>query len=274
VERIANTINQAFADYLIPMQVTVAQLELKMKQEQIDLAWSAGAFNDDELVGFILHGYRDSGGKRLLYNAGTAVVPEWRGLQLTERMYRWVTDRATPAGVHAISLEVISGNDKAIHVYEKIGFRKSRHLVSWKGSAPEVFCKQPLVIEPYCSDLPWHEWQGWWKADPCWSAAPLAVEALGDGAVTLVARLQQKVVGYCSVVQHNARLLQLSVAPGYRKRGIGTALLSAAFEQLKCQGMLALNVDRGDMVTNRFFDELHWKQVVQQFEMTVSLQAS
>lgn len=270
---ITNAFNQAFADYLVPMHITVAQLQLKMKQEQIDLEWSAGAFAGDELIGFVLHGNRNSSGNKLLYNAGTGVMPAWRGRQLTERMYGWVTHRAVAAGFHSISLEVITGNEKALHIYANIGFRKQRTFNIWKGKTPEASCKKPLQFD-LASTLPRAAVQQWWRVQPCWSAAPASIEALQDQVWILTAQLANQLVGYCCLAAYNGRLLQLAVAPAHRKKGIASALLAEASRRWNKTEWMVLNVDAADQQVNSFFANMHWQLLLQQYEMTLSLQAS
>lgn len=270
LETITNTFNLAFSDYMVPVQLTPAQMQLKMQQEQIDLDWSAAVFHGTELVALILHGYRNINGAKLLYNAGTGVVPACRGQQYTQSMYRWLADRAAAAGIQSISLEVIAGNDKAIHVYDKIGFKRQRHFNIWKGKAPGVYGKQEIAFE-LRNQMEWNVVTPWWEAAPCWSASPEAVDALGPAVLTITANLGNCLVGYCSVVKHNGRLLQLSVSPSYRNKGIGSALLAEACKRVIKNELLALNVDKRDTISNRFFENLHWQKVLQQYEMTVSL---
>ncbi|MCU0395122.1 MAG: GNAT family N-acetyltransferase [Chitinophagaceae bacterium] len=268
---LTNTFNQAFSDYLVPVQLTTVQMQLKMQQEQIDPAWSAGAFHGDELVALILHGYRANEGRKLLYNAGTGVVPGWRGRGLTHALYQWFLPQAKSAGIARISLEAICTNERAIHVYEKIGFRRQRHFNLWKGAIPEAYCKQPLVFDTPLA-MEWIQVMPWWTAAPCWSASPEAVDALGADVLKLIARIGHEVAGYCAVARHSGRLLQLCVAPPYRKQGIGSALLAEACKRLMREELLALNVDKSDTATNRFFENRHWQRMLQQYEMSLTLQ--
>lgn len=47
---IASAINTAFADYVIPFQITEEQLKCKMTSEDVDISLSFGVFEEDKMV--------------------------------------------------------------------------------------------------------------------------------------------------------------------------------------------------------------------------------
>lgn len=271
LQELTAAFNQAFSDYLVRVQLTEEQMQMKMQQEHVDLHWSVGAFADGRLVGLILHGYGIMQEAGCLYNAGTGVTPAYRGRQLTASMYRWLLPKAKVAGIRRVVLEAITANEKAIQVYQKIGFRRSRLFNLWKGNIPGSFCKQPLRFIAN-SSIAWQQVQSWWNAMPCWSAAPASIDASANHVLILQAVLNGQFVGYCCALRHNGRVLQLAVDPAFRNKGIGTAILAEAFRMLGKKEMMVLNADNADKLTNRFFEELHWQKSLQQYEMELTLQ--
>ncbi len=133
LHELAACFNLAFSDYLIPLALSLNQLETKLYSESINKAISIGAFRDGELVGFILHGDRKFGNKRIAYNAGTGVIPAARGQGLTKRMYNFIKPKLTSHSFEEVVLEVISTNIPAIKTYEKVGFEPIRNLSCFKG---------------------------------------------------------------------------------------------------------------------------------------------
>lgn len=273
IVQLANTFNTAFADYLTTVQLTPQQLQVKMQQENIDLDWSVGAFVGPELVGFVMHGVRQEDNRTVCYNAGTGVVPAHRGKALTASMYAWWRQQVATLAPSQVTLEVIAGNDKAIHIYSSIGFRKQRTFNLWKGKPPENTCKKALQFQQV-HVLPWASIQQWWRVQPCWSAAPASIEALQNQVWILTAELNNQLVGYCCIAAYNGRLLQLAVAPAYRKKGIASALLAEASRRWNKTEWMVLNVDAADEQANRFFANMHWQILLQQYEMTLSLRES
>ena len=68
---IAETFNEAFADYKIKFKFTEDSLTAKFLGENIKPEASAGVFADGKPVGFILHGIDDTDGQKSVFNAGT-----------------------------------------------------------------------------------------------------------------------------------------------------------------------------------------------------------
>jgi GNAT superfamily N-acetyltransferase len=271
IEVITDAFNQAFSDYLVPVQLTEAQMQLKMQQEHIDLQWSVGAFDDGRLVGLILHGFRVLQSGTCLYNAGTGVWPPYRGRQLTERMYAWLKPQAIAAGIDRIILEAITANERAIHVYERIGFRQTRVFNLWQGASPEIVTDSGVVLTNY-SSIDWNQVQPWFSTKPCWSAASMSIDSITGSVLTVGAEINDEMVGYLCVLRHNGRLLQMAVHPNFRNKGIGKAMLYEAFRQLQLPSFLALNIVAQDQPTNHFFEKLGWRLALQQYEMALTLQ--
>ena len=270
IAHIAETFNAAFADYVVKLQLTPEQLQYKMQQEDIALDCSVGAFVNRQLAGFILHGLRNEDGRQLYYNAGTGVIPTHRGHGLTAGMYAWWRQHTAAPAPAQLSLEVITTNTKAEHIYSSIGFRRQRTFNIWKGKAPAACCKKPLQFQQVAV-LPWAEVQSWWRVMPAWSATPASIAALKDQAWILTAQLGHQLVGYCCIGAHNERILQLAVAPAHRKKGIASALLAETSRRWQKDEWMVLNADAGDEQLNRFFANMHWQLVLQQYEMTLSL---
>lgn len=139
--------NEAFSDYLIRVQLTEAQMERKIQQEHISLSWSVGVYQQSHLVGFLLHGVRQHHGKTYCYNAGTGVVPAHRGKGYNAAMYAWWRQYVAAMVPNKVTLEVIAGNEKAVHIYSSISFRRQRTFNIWQGKTPENICKKPIQIQ-------------------------------------------------------------------------------------------------------------------------------
>lgn len=271
VRNITDAFNHAFSDYMVPVNLAEAHMQLKMRQEQIDPQWSMGAFDGDRLVGLVLHGLRRRDGVLHLYNGGTGVCPGYRGRKLTQSMYAWLLPKAVTHGVGTITLEAITTNSKALHVYDEIGFKKTRHYLLWKGSAPVMPGVKGLrmLVDPPQLSFPD---PAWFDQPPYWSADAEAMAAIRNEVLGMVALMDDQPAGYLYMLRHNARLLQLAVRPPYRRLGMATAMLARAFEELGLTDSLALNVDINNVSANAFFEGLGWKQVLEQYEMRLTLQ--
>ena len=90
-------------------------------------------FDHGKLVGFIINGIDRLNGELVAFNTGTGVIKEYRGNQIVDKLYSFAIPELKINGINKCSLEVIQKNDKAIRVYERIGFKKSRALKCFKG---------------------------------------------------------------------------------------------------------------------------------------------
>ena len=84
---ILNVFNNSFSDYFVPFKLTEEQLVSKMISDKTDLELSVGVFENQKLIAFILHGFDITNNQNVVYNGGTGVIPEKRGLGLTKQMY-------------------------------------------------------------------------------------------------------------------------------------------------------------------------------------------
>lgn len=265
-ESLTPVFNEAFSDYLVKVRATPESLAVKMKQESIDPAWSAGAYQEGRLVGFILHGCRSTPSGKWLYNAGTGVIPSARGQNLTEKMYQYILPLAQREGISRFVLEVIDENTRALNIYQKIGFDIERTLCCFSGAEPpQPALQNSFFIKPLSSlpEVP----QTWQDSEPSWPAATASLKQVEESLLMAGAYEGEQLVGYIAVLAGMGRLLQLAVDPACRRRKIASALVSHCFNAKGYESMLALNVDEQDKGACAFFESIGWKPAVRQYEM-------
>lgn len=132
-EEIRHCFNESFKDYFIPFQLSTDQFKNKIATEAIDLSLSFGVFDNNLLVGFILNGIDTIDGINTAYNAGTGVLPEYRGKGLSFSLYEFCIDELRNAGIKRSVLEVFQQNTAAIKTYQKAGLAITRTINSYKG---------------------------------------------------------------------------------------------------------------------------------------------
>ena len=91
--------NLAFADYFVKINLTPEILQEKIYSENVKLNKSVGIFSGNKPVGFILHAVRTINEQKIAYNAGTGVVPEFRGEKSTIKMYKHILPILKKSGV-------------------------------------------------------------------------------------------------------------------------------------------------------------------------------
>ncbi|SMD09268.1 GNAT family N-acetyltransferase [Pedobacter nyackensis] len=266
-EEIIEVFNNSFADYLVPMQLNAEQFDLKCKTDQVDLNYSLGIEDKGRLVGFILNGLGNINDKLVLYNAGTGVIPEYRGKGIVKQLYDYLIPKLT--NIDYMSLEVISDNIPAIKSYEKVGFDIYRHLHCYKGSLsllntiPEV---DILVSDNY----DWERFKFFWDWQPSWSNSISALNLLKSTNKLIVAQQDQKVIAYLIYNPLTKRIQQFSVDKTQRNKGIGSALLAYLAEHFDKQVHI-INVDARSDESNEFLKKNGFEKFISQYEMIMPL---
>lgn len=269
VSLIARSFNTAFSDYSVPMQISVEQLETKMRIEDIKPEYSVGVFEDNQLVAFILHGYKLSHGKPTLYNAGTGVIPNKRGNQLTCKLYEFLLPQLHQHGIKDVVLEVITTNKPAISTYAKVGFKIVRELNCYRGQIIDTHPKGNYSIA-VLNDINWDWATPFWDWEPTWQNSSKAMTNANEEYIKLGAFEGDQGIGYLIFNPKSKRVHQLAVDKLYRNQGVATQLLHYIRNQYGPEISL-INIPVTDTATISFWERMGMQKTVAQFEMTLSL---
>jgi GNAT superfamily N-acetyltransferase len=156
---------RAFEGYFVPLPTDPDYWEDRFRCAGVNWSLSYGAFDDDELVAFIIHGVGNVHGKLVACNGGTGVLPHYRGRQLVDALYAHALPYLREAGVSACSLEVIEANAAARRVYERIGFHVDHCWKVFKGRLKvpnaEGTAHTLVPADLYTTDLGDDRWYSW-----------------------------------------------------------------------------------------------------------------
>ena len=238
LETIRNVFNLSFSEYFVSIQLSLPELKSKLKYDSIDLALSIGAYSNNQLVAFILHGYKD----RVVYNGGTGVVKLHRGNQLTQKMYQYFFDSVLDEVHQEVQLEVIRQNETAKYNYQKLGFETVRELNCYRLRPIFKHHKSKIKIEIRSVHvLNWKTLKSFCDTSPSWSYSQTAIEAQMSDFDFLGAYHNNLLVGYAIVNNTNGKLAQIAVSRAHRRKGIGTQLIQQLFNFHN--QLIVINVD-------------------------------
>lgn len=269
-EAIVQVLNESFADYIIPLQLTVEQLENKIAAENIQLNLSVGILDQEKLVGFMLHALNTVEGKLTAYNAATGVVPSHRGQGLVAKMYAWLFEQLIPLKVEQLVLEVIEGNHAAIRAYEKMGYHKARKLICFEGETDVNQTNKPIEIKEL-TDFNWAVFSSFWDIQPSWQNAVSALENSKARCHILGAYSEGTLVGYLIFNPTSKRVLQLAVDANQRRQGIATQLIQTMQQITESKAIYVYNIDDASAAMAAFFNQLDLTSDLAQFEMKRTL---
>lgn len=267
VAAITETFNRAFSDYLLPLHLSESQLQENIIRDDVDLQYSAGAFNHDKLTGIILKALGTWNNLKTAYNAGTGVVPAHRGKHLAQKIYAYILPQLQAAGAEQCLLEVITSNEPALKTYETLGFNISRIFDCYRGAV------KPLV-KPIANNfklkevlsLDWPTAQQFWNIAPSWQHSVAGAERnkINNRQIGIFA--ENKLVGYGIVHPKRGRIIQFAIAESYRGKGLGHRLFGE-MARLSQEPLSIFNVDQANPGIKDFLKSIGFIRTISQFEM-------
>ena len=264
IAEITECFNESFREYFIPLQLTEGSMQEKIQAESIRLEYSAGAFAEGKLVGFILHGSDIINGIHTVYNAGTGVIPAWRGKGITAALYQFCFNLFEKENIHAHVLEVIEENTGAIKIYEQAGFTTVRNLIVYKGE-PAIKNTDGIQFRDI-DELPANE--DFSSMQPAWQNANASIERCRERHQITGAFINDELLGYAVFIPATGRLNQLAVHRDHRRKGIGKKMLS--YIAAACQGkpLTITHIDESYKPAISFLENNGFNRILALREMT------
>lgn len=257
--------NRAFSDYFIPVSVGIEQFTKKLESHNFDLPLSVGAFENNKLVGFILHGVIPYIDKKIIYNLGTGVIPSARGKNLSKKMYEYILPKLESNGCEQVLLEVVTKNEAAIKSYLNSGFSISRELSCYRG----IHTKRPInqdyefeIIE----NIALEQVQSLWDIIPTVQNSPELVQNRQRELSQIGAFRNNELIGYVIYNSLEKSVMQLAVDKRHRRMGVASSLLT----QLKAKSEITfLNIDKKQTNITDFLQQSGLKLFIEQYEMVL-----
>lgn len=263
---LAETFNSAFGDYFVPIRFDAKLLADKIKAENIVLKFSVGVSVNNKLCGFIFIGINNN--SKTAYNAGTGIIPEYRGQKVTEKMYSFLLPELTKIGIETHLLEVICHNEKAIHIYQNLGYSITRKLICYKGriSEPDKSDFDITII-----DFPEEEQViSFWNHIPAYQNTTHCIKNAPEKYKTFGISCNGTLTAYLTFDLNTFRVKQFGVHNDYRNKGMGHELFYKLQIQIPGSEIVIINVDENDFITNAFLQKIGLVSFISQYEMIKS----
>ncbi|NDI34478.1 GNAT family N-acetyltransferase [Chengkuizengella sediminis] len=269
--------NKGFTGYYMDAQVTMDSFLNRFVSEGLSTELSILAYKDNEPIGLVLNGIREINGQRVAWNGGTGVAPELRSAGLGKLMMTEIFTIYKENGVDIATLEAIKQNEKAIKLYQKMGYDIKDQLLIY-GSSESSQCNplkgdfseyEIVKVNPsevqhvpfYNNRLPWQtQWQ-----------------SVKSGEGLLVIDKSGKRIGYALYKQNynqegihvSTILYQCEILEGRNdKQVIAAYLLSHCFSPFdqKCKRMI-MNLSHTNQVVISLLNEAGFEKNIEQIYM-------
>jgi ribosomal protein S18 acetylase RimI-like enzyme len=216
---IAKFFTRAFEGYFVPVAMTEKDLLSHVRADSVDLSESRVALADGSVAGVALIARRGWTSRV----AGMGIIPEWRRRGVGKHLMLELLNDAHHRRDHEMVLEVIVQNDPAVHLYESVGFRRLRRLVSLGGDSARAQVSKELeeidtrelgrlIAAHGLPDLPWQ----------------LSSETVAQYTLPFRAyRLNGAYAMISNPDAANVRFYSLLVEPGARHAGRATCIIQA-----------------------------------------------
>lgn len=126
-----------FSDYILKIDMP---MDLFLKHffgpEGNSFEHSVIAFDEKKPIGLNLGGIREFDGLITLRCGALCVHPDYRGTEVSTRLFELHREIALENHCRQMYLEVIAGNDRAIRFYEKMGYEKVYDLLYYSHDNP------------------------------------------------------------------------------------------------------------------------------------------
>lgn len=264
--QLAETFNNAFSDYVLPINVSAAGLKAMLHSRSYVPELSYGIAISGVLSGFICVGEREIAGKPERYVCSMGIVPGRRRHGLAGELLSVVKRDVLSANICRFCLEVITTNDKAVALYIKHGFTVKRELVCLKVAKNLLSSLSEHSVEPIALNDLSKAGDEFFDFMPTWQNQFTTVERLPEETVksakiTVDGRLGGFIVG-----NQSGSIMQLAVRRQCRRRGIGKALLANFAKIVPSDFLSVVNVEAGQPLIH-FLTWCGFNEFIRQYEM-------
>jgi len=265
IQPIADCFNQAFEDYFVKFNATPEYLAERWHTAGVDYSMSFGCYDNNKLVGFVIHGTNPERGEA--YNAGTGVIPEFRRKGIVKKLYEAAIPVLKKNAIRQVRLEVITKNQPAINAYSTLGFKEKRKLLCFRG---QVNIESTGKFRIQKTDAINTElFRSFLDVEPSWENGFDALIRKREPLEIYEIMGQEKVIGFGIRFSGTGYIPLLGIHPEFRRIGAGKELfsyLSANTSEVRLN-----NIDSRSLPMTQFLTKVGLENHLNQFEMILKI---
>lgn len=260
---------EAFSSYKVPFNPSFAAFQSRMKYKlSLIPELSPLAMKSEKCLGFLLQTQGKYEGKQTIYNGGTGVVPAMRGQNLTLKLFDFITPTLSSSDANRMLLEVITTNDAAIKVYDKLGFQYTKTFRCYKRKNEKVEFSSSKNTQFLKVKKPnFQVYNEFADFNPSFIDHQNHLVHNIENEIVLEAVLDNTVVGYSIFQPLLGRISQLGIHRNFRGQGIGRGLINQVQFLSPGKDISLINVPDTYQPMHDFLISLGFQNEVNQYEM-------
>lgn len=270
LSEITRCFNEAFSDYFVKFNATEEYLRTRWTVARVNYALSFGAFENEKLIGFIMHGIGEKNGKKTAHNSATGIEPPYRGKKVLGKIYSAAIDTLKKNGIEQSTLEVISINEKAIKAYKKVGFNLNSELLHCFRGSPKTLQANTNIEIKKVERPDWLSYKTMRDYSPTWEMTEEALSVFPSEFEYREIYFKNQKAGYLIHSPKTGLVQQYAIHPKFRRNKLGTYLFSDLTKNMP--QVRVNNVPKKDKASTAFLKKMGMENHIDQYEMALTFQ--
>lgn len=276
ISKIHTCFLDAFSNYEVPFNITLAELKYMLERRGCNFQLSYGAFNQGQLVGFVLNGIGSWNGLHTAYDTGTGVISKFQGKGIAKKLFAYAFEDLQSNGIEQYLLEVIKTNTKAVRLYKELGLNISRefdYYVFSKSKLNNFTSKNEFDITfEEISNFSMDSSESFYTIQPSWQNNKESIERKRENFTFVKALINKTFVGFGIIEKHTGDIPQIAIHKEYRKQGVGEKLMRALAGFSTSEQLKVINIEKGYTPFEKLFNKLQLEPGKGQYEMILKFQ--
>lgn len=261
---------EAFSDYQVKIDLPLWKFQQMLQRKGFNPEISIGAFDNGQLVGFVLNGFRTWNGKVTAYDIGTGIIGVYRRQGITSDMLLHIKKLLKAKRAEQYLLEVLQDNQSAVKLYKKQGFTVEREFSCFQLNKDEFIPITTCKVEKV-ANIDFDQLKKFWDVKPSWQNSIQSICAIPEAFIFSVVRFDNTIVGYGVIDKRTGDIPQIAVNKDYRGNGIARSILTTLIENTGSESFSVVNVETEFKPIEAFLEKAGFKYEVGQYEMLLKL---
>jgi len=169
-------------------------------------------------------------------------------------------------------LEVLIDNDRAINVYENIGFSKTRYFHCFRMMVPK-FPTLNRDLDIIVQEQPdWNSFNKFIDTLPSFLDTEQMIEQNLTNEKILTAYLGEMLAGYAIYQRDSGRISHFAVDRNYRNQLVGSTMLEYIYRDAKNKSLTVININKNASAIVKFLTKLGFENQLDQYEMIMKIE--